>query len=675
MLNKRLVILTSVPCLLSRPRLMRRGSLELAMFLLIALICYARPVAAGDEWQPISQEELKMTSEPRAPGASAIILYRQVDRDDSTLHPREYNYVRIKVFTEEGRKYANVAIPYEAKREKIYNIRARTIRSDGTIVEFNGQVFEQEVLKARRFKFLTKTFTLSDVQPGSIIEYQFMRDLDSFSLSTHWILSQELFTKHARFSLKRYPRVLALQWTWPNGLPEESTTPVKEGDTIRLDSRDIPAFEAEEDMPPEDTMRFKVDFNYADPELVGDPENFWRKLGMRWNTEVETFIEKRKPMEEAVAKVISASDAPEVKLQKIYARVQQIRNTSYEREMSEQEQKRAREKEIKNVEDLWKQGRGNWVQINWTFLALLRAAGFEAYAVMIAARDKNFFNPKYRNAADLNANAVLVKLNGNELYFDPGTIFTPFGFLPWGETGVQALKLDKEGGTWVTTPYLESSSSQIKRNANVKVSEEGALEGNLTVTYSGLEAAWRRFVERDEDDTQRKKFVEDEIKASVPVTAEIELTNRPDWTSSDLTLVAEFHLNVQHWAYGVGRRWLLPVALFGAQEQHTCERGTRVHPLYFAWKFQKVDDVRIALPKGWQVVALPPRQGKQSNLDGYSLTVENDKDMLHVARVLRSDVISLESYEYPALHDFYQTVRTGDGQQVVLQPGTASDAN
>lgn len=641
----------------------------------MASICYTQPVLARDEWQPISQEELKMTSEPRALGAPAIILYRQVDRDDSTLHPKEYNYVRIKVFTEEGRRYADIAIPYEAKGEKVYNIRARTIHPDGTIVEFNGQVFEREVFKARRFKFLTKTFTLSDVQPGSIIEYQFMRDLDSFSLSTHWILSQELFTKHARFSLKRYPRVFALQWAWPNGLPEESTIPVKERDTIRLDSRNIPAFTAEEDMPPEDTIRFKVDFNYTDPELAGDPENFWKKLGMRWNTEVETFIEKRKPLEEAVAKTVSASDTPEIKLQKIYARVQQIRNTSYERETSEQEQKRAKEKEIKNVEDLWKRGRGNWVQINWTFLALLRAAGFEAYAVMIAARDKNFFNPKYQNAADLNANAVLVKLNGNELYFDPGTIFTPFGLLPWGETGVQGLKLDKEGGTWVTTPYLESSASQIKRNATVKVSEEGALEGNLTVTYSGLEAAWRRFVERDEDDAKRKKFLEDEIKASVPVTAEIELTNHPDWTSTALTLVAEFHLNVQRWASGLGRRWLLPVALFGAQEQHTCERGARIHPLYFGWKFQKVDDVLIALPKGWQVGGLPPRQGKQSNLVGYSLTVENDKDMLHVTRVLRSDVISLDSHEYSGLHDFYQAVRTGDDQQVVLQPSSASAGN
>ena len=45
-----------------------------------------------------------MTSEPAAPGAPAIYLYRQVDRDDEG--DREYNYVRVKILTEEGRKYA-----------------------------------------------------------------------------------------------------------------------------------------------------------------------------------------------------------------------------------------------------------------------------------------------------------------------------------------------------------------------------------------------------------------------------------------------------------------------------------------------------------------------------------------------------------------------------------------
>src|SRR5215470_5780793 len=90
----------------------RRILLLVALLLAAAAFRFTSGVSAGDEWQPVSPEELKMTSEPRAPGAPAITLYRQVDRDDSDpMRPHEYNYVRTKILTEEGRKYADVEIP------------------------------------------------------------------------------------------------------------------------------------------------------------------------------------------------------------------------------------------------------------------------------------------------------------------------------------------------------------------------------------------------------------------------------------------------------------------------------------------------------------------------------------------------------------------------------------
>src|SRR6184192_639649 len=73
----------------------RRLFLLALLLVVLGAVRPTQPVSAGDEWQPISQEELKMPSEPKAPGAPAIILYRQVDRDDSDARtPHAYNYVR-----------------------------------------------------------------------------------------------------------------------------------------------------------------------------------------------------------------------------------------------------------------------------------------------------------------------------------------------------------------------------------------------------------------------------------------------------------------------------------------------------------------------------------------------------------------------------------------------------
>jgi hypothetical protein len=132
----------------------------------------------------------------------------------------------------------------------------------------------------------------------------------------------------------------------------------------------------------------------------------------------------------------------------------------------------------------------------------------------------------------LNANVVLVKVNGKDVYFDPGAAFTPFGLLEWPETGVKGLRLDKDGGTWIESTLPQSSESQIERKARLKLSDTGDLEGNLTVTFTGLEAMNRRVEERHSDETERKKYLEDEVKGYVPVAAELELTNQPDWKSS-----------------------------------------------------------------------------------------------------------------------------------------------
>jgi hypothetical protein len=272
----------------------------------------------------------------------------------------------------------------------------------------------------------------------------------------------------------------------------------------------------------------------------------------------------------------------------------------------------------------------------------------------------------------LDANVVLVKLNGKDVYLDPGAAFTPFGLLPWVETGVQGRRLDKEGGAWVQTTLPESSESRIERRASLKLSDTGDLEGKLTVTFTGLEALWRRLDERNVDETERKQFLEGQVKEFIPAGSEVELVNRPEWTSSAPGLLAEFNVKVPGWASGAGHRALLPVGLFSASEKHLFDHASRVHPIYVEFPCQKVDDVTIEIPPGWQVISLPPGQSQLGHVVEYTLKVENDKGRLHLARTLNVDFLLLETKYYTALRNFFQVVKTADEEQIVLQPGTAS---
>ena len=651
-------------------RLLATASLTVVLTSFVFLA--SKPARAFENsFQPPSPDELKMTAEPLAPGAPAVILYRRVDRDDNGFTSHEDNYYRIKILTEEGRKHADIEIPFLKESGNIVKIHARTISPDGTITNFDGKVFENNIVKAKGVKYLAKTFTLPGVQVGSILEYFYTLDLSGTLIyNSHWILSDELFTRKASFSLKPY-RSFNLRWTW-HGLPSDGPTPKQDPrGTVHLELQNIPAFQTEDYMPPADEVRVRVDFIYSDEPFENNADVYWKKIGKKWNDELESYVGKRGAMKQAVSQIVFPGDTTEVKAQKLYTRVQQMRNASYEVSKTQQEEKREKEKKNSNVEDVWKQGYGNGEQLTWLYLGLVRAAGIEAYGVWVSDRRHYFFNAKQMEAYKLDTNVVLVRLNGKDIYCDPGAEFAPFGLLPWDETGVQGLKLDQDGGTWITTTLPQSNESTIERKADLKLSDNGDVEGTLRVTFTGLEALRRRVEEGHADETSRRTFLEDEVKECVPAAIEVELTNKPAWEASDNALVAEFHFKVPGWVAGAGRRALVPVGLFSAPEKHIFEHANRVHPIYFEFPFERIDDVTVELPQGWQVGTVPRPQNEGGKVAGYTLKVEDNKTSLRVNRGLHLNALLMDPKFYGQLRGFFQVVRTGDEEQIVLQPDTA----
>ena len=88
-----------------------------------------------------------------------------------------------------------------------------------------------------------------------------------------------------------------------------------------------------------------------------------------------------------------------------------------------------------------------------------------------------------------------------------------------------------------------------------------------------------------------------------------------------------------------------------------------------------MDDITIELPAGWQVSSIPRGQDKDQHVVAYNLKVEGGKDTVHLTRKFKVDFMLLESKYYPQLRNFFEAVRSGDEEQIVLQPGAASASN
>jgi hypothetical protein len=519
---------------------------------------------------------------------------------------------------------------------------------------------------------MSKSFTLPSVEVGSIIEYRYRRAMPyGWAFNSRWLLSDDLFTRRAVFSL-RPAETLLLRWSWPLGLPPDTKPPAKERGLIRLETHDVPAFVTEEYMPPEDVMKYRVEFVYEGEESnQQDEDAYWKAFAKRSNSDVQHFIKAHRPLEQEVARLVQPGDSVETKARKLYARALQIRNLSFERQATEQETEREKLADNHDAEDVLKHGYANADDVTWFFYGLLRAAKLDASLVLVSTRDNNLFDPRLMNARALNTCVVLLNLGDTAVFLDPGTPFMPFAYLPWSETAVKGLRLGTDGGQWVTTTVPGAAESRVERKVAVKLSPSGTLEGTVTVTYSGLEASWRRVSERHEDATERRKFLEEDLEAAVSTGIDVKLKNTPDWDGSDTPLVAEFEFRAPGWAAAAGNRSLMPVGLFGGSEKHMFEHSARVHPLYFTFPYQHTDEVAIELPPGWQVSAVPKARSADIKVATYNSSSQTTGGTLSMKRELVWNTILVQQRFYAQVRDFFQAVRAGDEDQIVITPAAA----
>ena len=110
------------------------------------LLAFTSPALLLAQFQQPTGEELKMTADPKAPGAAAVYLNVEEIANDQ-LHYQSF-YARIKVLTEKGKELATVEIPpYLRSTSRITDIKARTIHSDGTIIPLVGKPQDLLVVK------------------------------------------------------------------------------------------------------------------------------------------------------------------------------------------------------------------------------------------------------------------------------------------------------------------------------------------------------------------------------------------------------------------------------------------------------------------------------------------------------------------------------------------------
>jgi hypothetical protein len=651
--------------------------------LLASLCCLtcAFPALLSAQFQAPAKEELEMTSDPKAPGADAVYLYREEKTDDN-LHYHSY-YVRIKVLTEKGKELATVRTPYERRSFKVTDIQGRTIHPDGTVIPLTAKPTDLTDIKTKDLQVNSMVFTLPNVDVGSILEYRLQIRYDDNSVSSPtWQIQQPYFVHKAHYQFepsKDIGYITDSRGNMANNLMYalilSDGTKMKHDISGRysLDVSDVPPIPRDDWMPPLNSINWRAEFYYS-PYPSG--AEFWRNEGKRWTKETDHFAEPGKALKNAVAELVNAGDSDEQKARKLYASVMKLDNTDFTREKSSAERKTEKLKAIKNAEDVWIQKSGSSDDLALLYVALARAAGLHVDPMQVVNRDRAVFDPSYLNLSQLDDYIAVVVLNGKDVYLDPGEKMCPFGLLQWKHSFASGLRLSDHGTIPATTPMEPYTANNFDRVADLSIDDSGGVKGTARFILTGQDALhWRQLSIRN-DETEVKKQFNEVIRGDMPDGVEADFNHfiaLPDYNSN---LIAIVDLSGTL-GTATGKRFFLPGLFFEAHARHPFvaqDKRTTLVDVHYP-KLEN-DQVTYHLPAGFAVETAPQAADVSWPSHAvFKVKADVKGNDVTIARTVAFNFSILPAQDYGDLHNFYQKVATADQEQLVLTRSQVAKGN
>ncbi len=567
---------------------------------LIVVIClglFISVTAFADEWKPIDPSDLNLKAPVVEKDADAEAIFWEVRIDDS--QPDELvlkNYVRIKVFTDRGKEsQSKIDISYLGST-RIRDVAARVIRPDGSIVELKKEdIFDRTIVKASGVKYKSKSFALPAVEPGVIIEYRWQEIYPGGSADGLRLQFQrDIPVQQVSYYLKPFQAMAYNTFHMP-----EAKFVKDKNDFFKMSMTNLPAYHEEPRMPPEAQVRAWV-FLFSSDQPKVDADKFWKNFGRAYYDRTKDALKVSDDVKSTVAQVVGDAKTPTEKLQRIYDFCRtKIKNASDDAStMSDEDKKKALSN--KTPSDTLKRGFGAGYDIDMLFGAMAKAAGFDVRPALSGNRGDLFFDPSAANVKLLGSSFIAVKVGEDWQYFSPSEMYTEFGMLGWPEEDQQALIADPKEPFWTKIPLSGPEKSLEKRTGKFRLNEDGTLEGDVRIEYTGHLGFDKKEYNDDDSPDQREKTLVDNVKShmSTAELSEIKVENVSDPLKP---FTYAYHVRVPGYAQRTGKRLFVQPDYFDHGVAALFSTSNRRNDVYFHYPWSELDHLTIDLPQGFEL--------------------------------------------------------------------------
>lgn len=657
-------------------------TLRLISFLVLITLALAamgvrgpNTLASSEEWRPLDPSDLALKAPIVEPDADAEAIFWDIRVDDGGASDLVLShYLRIKIFTERGReKQSKIDIPF-ISGTRIKDVAARTIKPDGSIVELAKEdVIEKTVVKVSGLKLRTKSFAFPGIEPGAIIEYKWKEVIsDASAHNLRLQFQREIPVQQITYHIKPSNSHESLDVRSFN-MSRPEFQKEKNGFQFATVTK-VSAFHEEPMMPPEENVRAWAMVRYQNTFtlLIGYP-----MLAHEVYVNFQPYLKVDHDVKRKAAELVEGVTAPEEKVGKIFDFCRtNIKNTD-DKSSGISAEELEKLKENKKPADTLKRGVGPGIDINLLFAALANAAGFEARVALVPDRGKRFFERDVVVPGALRPANIAIRFGGTWKFYDPGFHYVTPGMLRWQEEGVDALIAD-QSPSWVQTPMSPPDKSKETRVAKLSLDENGTLEGDVSIEYTGHFAVERKALNDDDSPNQREENLKEALKNRLS-SAEVTNIVIENVTDPAKPFVYKYHVRVPEYAQRTGKRLFLQPAFFQKGIPALFAASTRRYPVYFHFPWSEEDRVTFSLPKGYTLDN--PDSPAPINAGGVSsytvkMGVTKDESTLVYNRSFffgGNNIILIPAQNYLQVKRLFDQVNQADNHTITLkQKGPAS---
>ena len=639
-----------------------------SMLLVFAAISIHVSHAAAFDWDPVTDAEKSMKSNPLDPGAGAVVLFKRgqidvIEKSSLFWTTRIQTYVRIKIFTDAGRDAGNVSIE-ASKSVRMSKIEGRTILPSGEIIPLDpSKIFRGKAYtEGKNFAILESSFTFPSVQPGAIIEYQLEENEDWFYPSP-WIFdTRELGTLQSSLAVTIGPRLDMAQFPLDTTMNKIS---VSQNDTVQgahfnFSVKNLRPIMSEPFSPPYRDLAAMIIFTPRQLGFGGDVypiitkwDDVGKEVTEEWNNMQKTDKDARNKAKELVEKIPD----PRKKAEAIYKYLQQnITSSSL-----------AGVYIGRPADEVLKNKRGDPDEINALFVLMLKEAKIDADMILVATQNWQTLARGFPNRSQFSR--IVTRLNFKEgaVFADPADAAAPFGEVPWFDRGVQglAVKGSKVQDALIPTGTPDDNVSTEK--TTMRISKDWTTEGDTQMELKGAEAIEFRADLMEEPRAKLEQRLND-IFAFGNSDAEVTQVVHPEFGDSSQPFVLKAHVK-QKLTNETGAGGLLLNPWMGDQYQQPRFAASARHSVVrFNNPEKRISTTVWQLAPEIKVEQLPKDVKIENDFGGFSRSCTQADATVSCTRTFYLKKVLLSTnVEYLNAKTFFDEIAKDDQEVVVLR--------